>query len=146
MITSILSVEEVREHIADKPELNHLLEGEEFSATRVLLAMEIAVNKYNMIIPISNLNAAIFPNKFLLLYGTLATLFEGQCALLARNTMSYTDGGISIPVEERMQLYQSLAAMYGNAFDAGSRAIKLQGNIEDGWGSVGSDYANMPIW
>lgn len=146
MPAPILSPEEVREHIADKPELNHLLDGEEFSATRIEIAMELAVDKYNMIVPISSADLYTFPSKFILLYGTLGILFEGQAALLARNTMSYTDGGISIPVEERAQLYQSLAAMYNSSFETSARAVKIQYNIESGWGGVPSDYARFPLW
>lgn len=146
MSAPILSIEELREHIADLPELNHLLDGEEFSPTRITLAMGIAADKYNFFLPLSNANIYNFPSKHILLYGTLATLFEGQSALMARNTMSYSDGGINIPVEERMQLYQSLAAMYQASFESAGKSFKLQQNIESGWGSVSSDYASMPIW
>lgn len=142
----VLTPEEVREHISDKVESNHLLDGEEFSNTRIDLAMTLAIDRFNMIPPISSANIYMFPSKQILLYGTLALLFEGQSALLARNTMSYSDGGITIPVEERMALYQSLAAMYGQAFQESARGLKIQRNIEDGWGGVSSDYANFPTW
>lgn len=142
----ILTPEEVREFIQDKVEKNHLLEGEEFGATQISLAMDLAMGKFDFIIPISKSNIYTFPSKTLLMYGTLATLFEGAAALLARNHMNYSDGGLQIPVEERMQLYQSLAAMYGTSFDTMSRSFKLQMNIEEGWGGVGSDYRNMPVW
>jgi hypothetical protein len=146
MAEPILSPEEVREHISDKVESNHLLDGVEFTNTRIELAMELAIGRFNMIIPLGNVNQYTFPNKGVLMYGTLALLFEGQAALLARNHMSYQDGGITIPVEERMALYRELAVMYGQAFEQSSRAIKLEANMNDGWGSVSSDYANFPIW
>lgn len=146
MTAPVLTPEEVREHISDKVEDNHLIDGNEFSNTRIDLAMTLAIDKFNMIPPIGNVNLYTFPSKQILLYGTLAFLCEGQSALLARNTMSYTDGGITIPVEERMALYQQLAVMYGQAFDVSSRGFKIQRNIEDGWGHVSSDYARMPIW
>lgn len=142
----VLSPEEVREHIADKVENNYLLDGVEFTNTRIDIAMQIAIDKFNLLPPVGSVNSYTFPNKSLLMYGTLAALFEGQAALMARNTMSYSDGGISIPVEERMGLYQQLAVMYGQAFDSMSRGLKIQRNIEDGWGGVSSDYANFPTW
>lgn len=142
----VLTPEEVREFIQDKVEKNHLLEGEEFSATQISLAMELAMGRFDFIIPISTTNIYTFPSKTLLMYGTLTVLFEGAAALLARNHMNYSDGGLQIPVEERMQLYQSLASMYGTSFDTMSRSWKLQNNVESGWGSAGSDYANFPIW
>ncbi len=142
----VLDVETVREFIQDKVEKNHLLEGEEFSSTQISLAIEIAIGKYDFFIPISNTNIYTFPSKTLLLYGTLATLFDGAAALLARNHFSYVDGNLSIPVEERMQLYQSLSQMYAASFESMSKSVKLQQNIESGWGLVCSDYARMPVW
>jgi len=142
----VLSPEEVREFIQDKIDKNHLLDGEEFSPTQISLAMELAMGKFDMIIPIGLTTIYTFPSKSLLMYGTLGTLYEGAAALLARNHMSYSDGGLQIPVEERMQLYQSLAQMYSTSFDTMSRSFKLQMNIEDGWGGVQSDYSRMPVW
>lgn len=146
MAEPVLTPEEVREHISDKVESNHLIDGVEFTNTRIELAMELAINRFNMIIPIGGANIYNFPNKGILMYGTLATLFEGQAALLARNHMSYSDGGITVAVEERMALYRELAMMYGQAFQESGAALKKQQNMEDGWGSIGSDYANMPLW
>ena len=146
MATPILTAEEVREHISDKLEANRLLDTVEFTNTRIDLAISLAVDRFNMIAPVGNANLYTFPNKGILMYGTLATLFEGQAALLARNHMSYSDGGITVAVEERMALYRELAAMYGQAFETSSRALKIEQNIGAGWGSVGSDYARFPIW
>lgn len=144
----VITPEFVRENIMDKPELNHLLPWtEEFSNTRILMAVNLAIDKYNVnYIPHSSVNIYTFPSQYVLLYGTLAILMETQAALLARNTMEYSDGGVQIPIEERTQLYQSLAQMYGAGFDSGCRSIKLQANIEDGWGELGSEYAWMPLW
>lgn len=146
MPAPILTPEEVREFIKDKVEANHLLDGVEFDNTRIELAMEVAMGKYNMMIPISDANIYTFPNKIILLYGTVGALFEGQMALLARNTMNYSDGGLQIPVEERSQLYQSLSVSYNQAFETMGKSVKLQRNMESGWGIVSSDYSRMPIW
>lgn len=146
MANPVLSVLEVLEFIQDKVEKNRLLDGNEFEPTQVELAIEMAIDRFNMIIPIGAVNIFTFPNKTLLLYGALANLFAGQAALLARNHFSYQDGGLSIPVEERMQLYASLAEMYENAFAVSAKALKLQANIEQGWGSCSSDYAYFPTW
>jgi hypothetical protein len=146
MTSPVLTPEEVREFISDKVESNHLLDGEEFTNTRIDLAIELAIGRFNMIPPVGSANIYMFPNKQILMYGTLAVLYEGQAALLARNHMSYSDGGISIPVEERMALYQQLAVMYGQAFETSARGLKIQMNLESGWGGVSSDYANFPLW
>lgn len=145
-MSPLLSVLEVKEYISDKLELNHLLDREEFSPTLISLAMELAVGEFNLIPPISGITVASFPNKTLLLNGTLYKLFQGACALIARNTMSYSDGGIAVPVEEHFPLYQSLAAMFQADFQIASKAYKIQLNYEAGWGGVGSDYGTFPLW
>lgn len=146
MTMPVLTPEEVREYISDKVEHNHLLDDVEFSNTRIDMAVEMAMNEFDTMIPVSKTNIMTFPNKAVLLYGTLSYLFSGQAALLARNTMNYSDGGLQIPVEERMQLYQTLAAMYRDGFVTMAKSIKLYYNIEDGWGGISSDYANFPLW
>lgn len=140
----ILSVEEVQEFIRDRAENNHLLDGNEFTSTIVALAMDLAISAYNMMPPVSVATIETFPSKQLLLIGTLAKMFAGQAALKARNTMNYSDGGIQVPVEEQFPLYQSLAAMYEQEFQTSARALKTHLNIEEGWGSVDSDYGRFP--
>lgn len=142
----VLTVEEVQEYIRDRAENNHLVDGTEFTATVITLAMDLAVSAWNMVPPVSVSTVETFPSKALLMSGTLWKMFMGQAALLARNTMTYTDGGLQIPVEERFQLYQALAAMYGEDFQTQARALKTHFNIEEGWGEVGSDYASFPDW
>ena len=146
MASPILSVMEIREYLSDKPELNYLLDREEFSPTQISLAMDLAVSEFNLIPPLSGLTTSSFPNKALLMSGTLYKLFQGACALLARNTLSYSDGGIAVPVEEHFPLYQSLAAMFQTDFQNAARSYKTQKNYEAGWGGINSDYGAFPLW
>ena len=146
MAAPILTPEEVREFINDKIENNHLLDDVEFTNTRINLAMEVAVDRFNMLPPIGKTDVFSFPSKTVLMYGTLWALFDGQAAMLARNHMSYSDGGIQIPVEERMALYRELAVSYLQVFESSGKAIKVEQNFEDGWGGVSSDYSRMPLW
>jgi hypothetical protein len=78
--------------------------------------------------------------------GTLYRCFMGQAALLARNTFEFSDGGVSVPLEERFQLYQALSGMYQADYSSSMTKVKISQNIEQGWGSIGSDYARFPIW
>jgi hypothetical protein len=148
MSTPVITPDEVREFIADYVENNHLLDGVEFSDTRISLAAELAISEYNMTPPIGavSVNSFLRAGKAILMSGVLWKLFEGQAALLARNTMSYSDGGISLPIEERMQLYQSMAAQFQASFQSSVGRLKQYLNIEDGWGEVRSDQASFPLW
>jgi hypothetical protein len=146
MSTPLLTPEEVQKFIRDYASNNRLLDGEEFDPTIISFAINLAISEFNSIPPLGSVNLYSFPSKAVLLSGTLYKLFAGQAALLARNTMSYTDGGLTIPVEERFQLYQALASMFQADFMNAAKAIKIEANIEDGWGGVYSDYITHPIW
>lgn len=143
---SPLTPDEVRLYIKDSAQSNYLLDGEEFSDERINFAMQLTVDFFNMVTPVTTFSLDKFPSKSILLMGTLANMFKGQAALAARNQMSYSDGGVSLPIEERFQLYQSLAAQYGQEFSDLTKLWKIQYNMEAGWGGVGSDFGTMPMW
>jgi hypothetical protein len=140
----VLTVEEVQEFIRDQAERNHLLDSAEFTPTVIVLAMDLAISAYNLMSPVSSVTLEDFPHKALLMSGTLWKLFSGQLALKARNFMTYSDGGLQVPVEEQFQLYQQLAGMYQEDFMSSARQLKTHANIESGWGGVGSDYGHFP--
>lgn len=146
MTVPILTIEEVREYVSDRAPNNLLLDKEEFSSSLISLSMDLAISDYNMIPPFSSVSLGTFPSKGLLMHGTLYYLFTGQSALLARNQMSYTDGGLQIPIEERYGLYQQMGAMHQAAFQDGAAKLKAHLNLEEGWGGVVSDFWTMPVW
>lgn len=148
MAAPLVSPDDVREYIADYAENNHLLDGVEFSDTRITLATELAISEFNMIPPVGGISAETFyiHGKIILMCGILWKLFAGQAALLARNHMSYSDGDISIPVEERAELYLRLADYYQVQFMNSATSLKKQLNLEAGFGEVRSDEASFPLW
>lgn len=143
---AVLTPDEVRAFLADSEENNHLLDGVEFTDTRINLAMEMAVDSFNTIPPISATTIGSLRSKSILLYGTLWHLYNGQVGLAARNQMSYSDGGLTIPIEERYQFYIQMAQMYEQQFKSMVNDYKIAMNMESGWGSVHTDYASFPIW
>lgn len=142
----ILTVDEVREFIGDYTENNHLIEGEEFSDTRISLCISLAVSEFNSIPPFSAYDTSNFPSKPVLLWGTLWQMFEGKAAQFARNTLSYSDGGVQIPVEEKAELYKTLANGFHQNFNDQTRTLKTHINMESGWGDVRGDQSLFPIW
>lgn len=148
MANPLVTPDEVREFIADYTENNHLIDGVEFSDTRISLATELAITEFNVIPPLggATIDSFIRQGKSLLITGVCWKLFEGQCALLARNTMNYSDGGISLPIEERFPLYQSLAESFKAQFLSSASRVKQYLNMESGWGEVRSDEAGFPTW
>jgi hypothetical protein len=88
----------------------------------------------------------MFPSKHVMLLGTLWQMYSGRAALMARNQLSYTDGGLQIPVEEKYELYMNLANTFGTQFKEEAQKLKISINMESGWGEVRSDEAAFPIW
>lgn len=136
----------VRKYINDNIEHNRLLDGLEFDNERITLARDMAIGMFNLMTPYSNYNQDNFPNPFLLLIGTLGNLFSGESAMAARNQMSYQDGGLDIPIEERFQYYDTLSTRFNGMFTTMGQQLKIQLNIEACWGHVSSDFAWFPLF
>lgn len=141
-----LTPEQVRAFIGDSVENNHLLDDVEFTDARITLAMDMALDSYNNMPPMTSDTIATLRSKAILLYGTLYHLFNGQTALAARNQMSYSDGGLTIPIEERFQFYDQIARTYQGMFAQAAKEHKIARNMEAGWGHQSSDYITFPIW
>lgn len=142
-----LTALQVREFLQDYPEQNLLIDGVEFGDTQIELCMQMAVDEFNLIPPVAMLTRLdIFPSTGILLYGTCWMLFQGRTALAARNNLSYSDGGLQIPVEEKYELYSQLAANFRDLFRDSAQRYKTSANMEAGWGSVHTDESSFPLW
>jgi hypothetical protein len=145
-ITQKLTVDEVREYISDYAINNHLIDGEEFSDSFIALNMDLAIDEFNIVPPATGYRLDSFPSKAILMNGTLWKMFEGKAALFARNTMSYSDGGLQIPIEEKTEAYRALSGDFQAIFNAQVRSYKIHINMESGWGEVRSDQSMFPVW
>lgn len=141
-----LTVDEVREFVSDYAVNNYLIDGEEFTNTFITLCMTLAVDAFNTMTPASRYSESTFPSKAIFLYGTLWQMYSAKATLLARNTMNYSDGGLQIPIEERAQLYQGLAQQFQTQFQDAAQKLKIQINMESGWGGISSDEIMFPVW
>lgn len=143
---SIVTPMDIRSFLADTIGNNHLLDDVEFDDARIWLAIRMAISEYNELPPVSRVTAEIFPGLSTLIYGTCYHLFSGQSALAARNQMSYSDGGLNVPIEERYGMYQQLSQYYGSLWSQAAKLTKAHRNIESGWEFVFSDYSTFPNW
>lgn len=141
-----LTTIQVREFLQDYPESNLLLDKEEFSNTYIELCMELAVSEYNVLTPRTNVSLSNFPSMSLLLLGTVWQMYLGRATLMARNHLTYTDGGLQIPVEEKYELYMNIANNFGQRFSETAQKLKINVNMEGGWGEIRSDESNFPLW
>lgn len=145
-MASILKPNEVREYISDYPDQNLLLDEQEFGDTFINLSMDLAVSEYNTIAPRTSFSVDNFPSKSVLMMGTLWQMYLGKSTLKARNHMSYTDGGLQIPIEEKYELYKNLADSFRAQFMETANRLKISANMEAGWGEVRTDEASFPYW
>lgn len=141
---ALITADYVRLYIRDQVEYNRLIDELEFTDERIAQAKELALGMFNIMSPLTDYKEENFPSKVLLLIGTLWHLFNGEAAMAGRNEMSYTDGGLTIPIEERFQYYSALAAQYQQQFQQASQQLKIHQNLESGWGEVRSDYSIFP--
>jgi hypothetical protein len=143
---SNLSIDEVREYVSDYAPNNYLIDGEEFTDTYISLCISLAIDAYNSMTPRTIFNETNFPSKLVLLLGTCWQMFQGKATLLARNTMQYSDGGLQVPIEERSELYNGLAGNFRGQFREQAQPLKIQQNMESGWGEVRSDESRFLWW
>lgn len=142
----VLTVQEIRAYASDYAPNNYLISGEEFTDTYLTLCMDLAIDEYNIMSPASSFDKTTFPSKSLLMLGTLWKMYDGKALLLARNTMSYSDGGIQIPIEERAALYKELASGFKAQWEVTAQRLKINANMESGWGEFRSDQSMFPPW
>lgn len=145
-MASILTAQQIREYISDYPEKNLLLDDIEFSDGFIELSMDLAVSEFNSMSPRSNFMTGNFPSMSILMFGTVWQMFQGRMALMARNHLSYSDGGLQIPVEEKYELYKNIADNFKVQFSEAASRLKVNLNMEAGWGEIRSDESTFPIW
>ncbi len=132
--------------LQDSPETNYLLDNVEFSADRIQLSINFALQEINIIPPQSSYTLFNFPQPAILLYGTLAYLFDGQAAFFARNSLPYNDGGVQINLEERREQYMALAQSFRETFQERVALFKQELNIESGFNWLPSDIGTFPYF
>lgn len=144
----IITPEEIRTFIQDQIPSNYLLDATEFTDERCNMAIKLMLSAVNVTPPFSLYDVDTMPASWyvIAMYGCLAHLFKGQSAFKARNHLSYSDGGLTIPVEEQFPFYLQLAEFYESSFMAMMKQAKISQNLESGWGDVHSDYAHFPVW
>lgn len=141
-----LSIDEVREYVSDYAPNNYLIDGEEFTDTFISLCISLGIDSFNSMAPRTSYTESNFPSKVVLLLATCWQMFQAKATLLARNTMQYSDGGLQVPIEERSELYLNLANNFRSQFREQAEPLKIQQNMESGWGEVRSDESTFLWW
>ena len=146
-MASFLTIDHVRNFINDHPDANHRLGDVEFSDQRIQEAMQFTVADFNETPPMLQTQQTVenFGYPRLLLYGTAAHLYRGEAAKQERNHLPYSTGGVSVNDSSHFAQYLQLSQTYDSKYEDSKQKIKVQINLNQGWGDIHSEYSNLPV-
>lgn len=133
----------LRLFINDTPELNRLIRREESDDTKLDLAIDLAIDDYNITAPLLQSHVLTnFPSLYLLIYGSTIQVLRSNGILQSRNELAYSSGGVSVRIFDKTQLYQSWIAQFVAEYERKKQNFKISTNINDALaGGVASEYA-----
>jgi hypothetical protein len=127
-------VNTVREYMRDYPELNRLIAGVESSNRQIIWAILDTLDDFNSTPPFTQFNIMDFPSRSLLLRGVVCTLLESIGLLQTRNHLQFSDGGITVGINDKTPFIQSWLNLLRGKYEDGKLKLKVAYNIESAWG------------
>lgn len=128
-------VHEIRTYLRDFPELNRLIDGVEHSDRAIAWAVLDTLVDFNGSPPlIGDFVVSSFPNRTLLKNGAIYHLLRQIGLLMARNLMSFSDGGLTVNVEQKSTLMMQWAQWFAQEYKGAARELKMAINIQRAWG------------
>lgn len=145
-ITLAAMIERIRRYTKDRPELNRLIANVESSDEDIMLAMDMCFSDFNNTPPfIGRYDFNHPPPKVLLIKGTTIFLLEMKGLLESRNSLPFSDGGLSVP-NSRTSENQSWLDRFVNTYETAKLNFKKAANIEGAWGnSLSSEYTIINV-
>jgi hypothetical protein len=121
----------VRLYMRDFPELNRLTQGYENSPRMVAWAIVDALDDWNTTPPfLGATSIANFPSKSLLCRGAVIALLESVGLLQMRNQLSFSDGGISVSVNDKAPMIMQWLSMMKASYEDKKVRMKSSMNVE----------------
>jgi hypothetical protein len=129
----------VRNYLRDFTELNRIVAGEESSDRQILWAIFDALSDFNGTPPFLG-NVAIEQlleksQHGLLLRMTVCSLVESVGLLQTRNHINYSNGGISVGVNDKTPMLMNWLQYYKSTTEQMKQRVKVSMNIEGILGS-----------
>lgn len=133
----------LRLFLNDTPELNRLIRREESDDTKLDLALDLALDDYNITAPLLQSHAfSNFPSLYLLIYGATIQVLRSAGILQSRNELAYSSGGVSVRIFDKTQLYQSWIAQFVAEYERKKQNFKISANINSSLAcGVQSEYS-----
>lgn len=133
----------LRLFLNDTPELNRLIRQQESDDMKLDLALDLAIDDFNITAPIlARYTITNFPSIYLLLYGAVIQVLRSAGILQSRNELAYSSGGVSVRIFDKTQLYQSWIAQFVADYERKKSNMKISFNIANALaGGVASEYS-----
>jgi hypothetical protein len=141
-VTIVQFIKKIRRFMRDNPYLNRLTAGHESSDEDIVDAIEDAIDDFNNTPPfIARYNLANPPPLYILKRGVVLCLLESVGLLNTRNSIQFSDGGISVNTNKTPEI-QAWLQLFSNKYEQKKREWKTAVNIESAFGvaSISSEY------
>ncbi len=138
-------VDKLRDFIKDTALLNDLLEAEENTDLFLHSCLEDAVDEINYWNqPVTSYLMTSFPSWSILKSGAILQYLTGAGISSARNTFSYSDGsGIQVQDDDAWGRYMNYYNVLTTKYQRSLTNFKVRMNVEEGYGGVHSEYADI---
>lgn len=121
----------VRLYMRDFPELNRLIAGYESSPRMIAWAIVDALDDWTTTPPfLGAVTIQNFPSKHLLCRGAVISLLESVAMLQMRNQLTFTDGGITVSVNDKAPMIMQFLQMMKAGYEDKKIRMKSSLNIE----------------
>lgn len=127
-------VQSVRLFMRDFAELNLLIRGEESSDRMIAWATMDFLSDFNGTPPFTGLTIEDLATRHLqnlAVRGTCISLMQSVMILHARNHLPFTDGGLTIQINDKAPMLQAMIGMLQSAYEQNKRLVKTAINVED---------------
>ncbi len=143
-------VESVRLFTRDFPELNLLNRGEESSDRMIVWATLDFLSDYNGTPPFASFSLNdlwTYNLQNFAVRGTTISLIQSLMIIYNRNYLSFSDGGISNVMNDKVPMLRSMLDLLQSAYEQNKRQIKtainVNGILDIGPSGVHSDYYGL---
>jgi len=129
----------VRQYMRDYPELNRLTQGYESSPRMIAWAIVDALDDWNTTPPfLGTTTIDNFPSKHLLCRAAAISLLESIAMLQMRNHISFSDGGISVSVNDKAPMIMQWVSMLKSGYEDKKVRMKSSMNVEAAMDGIGA--------
>lgn len=136
-----ITIPEIRMAILDYECSNTLLDDVEFTNAEIMFAIRRPIDRWNETTPNLILyTPATFPWREHWMICTVGYLMRSAAQKYRRNNLTYQAAGLSVSDLDKFNEYEKVAALRVEEFDVWMRNKKIEINVSQGYGMLGSAY------